>query len=366
MNPRVTVLTAFHNEERFLSATIDSVLKQSFADFELLLVDDASTDRSAEIVRGIADPRIRLLSNESNLGLTKSLNRGIALARGEYVARLDANDLCLPERLRLQVAYLDAHPNVGVVGGQAGWIDVHGRPVRHLESTRPVTELGIEWYSIFSPPIVHSTAMFRLDVVRDQLGGYDEKWTVGQDADLWERVGEQNRVANLAAEVIRFRIDPRSISGALDTQLRVGHVERRIELSRRRQRRHLATSELPAEWPRIWAGLNETGVELSADEIAAFPDLVEALHERFCTLHPEARMNAEVRRFCALLISRAVFRLIPLRRWHSQAFFRIFRYDIAVGFRLLPKYLALCLLGDRARRLVTRVRRPGRPEGMSP
>src|SRR5258705_775698 len=114
-SPQVSVLLPVWNGERHLAAAIESVLGQSFTDFELLIVDDGSTDGSAALIRRYGDERIRLFENEKNLGVTRSLNLGLAQARGRYVARMDADDLSAPERLARQVAFLDSHPEVALV-----------------------------------------------------------------------------------------------------------------------------------------------------------------------------------------------------------------------------------------------------------
>ncbi len=122
--PKVTVLTPVYNREQYIATAIESVLAQSFTDFELLLIDDGSTDGSAEILRSYTtDPRVRVVRNEQNLGIPQTRNRGIDLARGEYVAMLDSDDWAYPCRLETQVAFLDRHRDVAVVGpGRRRWM----------------------------------------------------------------------------------------------------------------------------------------------------------------------------------------------------------------------------------------------------
>jgi glycosyltransferase involved in cell wall biosynthesis len=144
--PRVTVLIAEYNAGPFLAAAIDSVLAQTFSDFELMVVDDASTDGSRGIVEGYREPRVRLIVNDRNLGAGGARNRGLAAISSEYVAFLDGDDLCFPQRLARQVAYLDEHLEVAAVGAQARLIDIAGRTIGDVR--RPVTELGIRWWRI--------------------------------------------------------------------------------------------------------------------------------------------------------------------------------------------------------------------------
>ncbi len=125
-HPKVTVLLPVYNGARFLRQAIDSVLSQTWKDFELLVVNDGSTDGTAAILESYSDPRIRILSNVQNIGLTLSLNKGLQSARGEYIARIDADDIALPIRLEKQVSYLDQHPEVGLVATGVKVIDERG------------------------------------------------------------------------------------------------------------------------------------------------------------------------------------------------------------------------------------------------
>jgi len=115
-NPEVTVLMSVYNGEKYLREAIDSILNQTFTDFEFLIVNDGSTDRTAEILRSYDDPRIIIINNEKNIGLTKSLNIGLRMAKGEYIARMDADDVSMPERLQKQIELLNQKKNTGLVG----------------------------------------------------------------------------------------------------------------------------------------------------------------------------------------------------------------------------------------------------------
>ena len=131
--PKVTVVIPVYNREKYVCEAIESVLDQTFADFELLVIDDGSTDRSREAVQSYHDPRIRLMSNEKNEGIPKTRNKGIGLARGEYLAFLDSDDRAYPERLAKQVAFLDRHPDYAAVGAWIDWMDEEGRPLGRIK-----------------------------------------------------------------------------------------------------------------------------------------------------------------------------------------------------------------------------------------
>lgn len=357
--PRVTVLTSVHNDERFVAEAIRSILDQTFADFEFLVINDASTDRTRDIVASFGDPRIRIVDNEQNLGLTRSLNRGLRLARGELVARFDGNDRSRRERLARQVAFLDAHLEVAVVGSQMRWIDTTGRPMQHTELARPMTADGIDFFSMFDSPIAHPASMFRTAVVRDELHGYDEAWRVGQDADLWFRVGARHRLANLPDVLLDYRIDPDSISGNLQSPLRAGHTERWTRLSHEAMKRYLRSDDVPRDWAAKWVRVNDPAGIIDPAAAAETLAALEAVVRRFFEIRPGALRNEEVRRQAAAIRSRVTFRL--LRDGHRVAslptFFAVARADRRFALGVLPKYAALFFIGRRAPKLWRRIRR---------
>jgi glycosyltransferase involved in cell wall biosynthesis/SAM-dependent methyltransferase len=206
---KVTVLLPVHNGEPYLAAAVESILAQSFADFELLVIDDGSTDRSCEIVRAYADPRIRLLRNPGNLRLIATLNRGLQEARGEYVARMDADDVSLPGRLAAQVAYLDAHPEVGVLGSALQIIDAQGAPGEVVRF--PTGHRLMQWTLCFAAPIAHPAAMMRKAVIA-RLGGYRAHALHCEDYDLWWRASAATQLANLDDVLLQLRKHEASIT----------------------------------------------------------------------------------------------------------------------------------------------------------
>ena len=204
-SPTVTVLMCVYNGERYLREAIKSVLSQTFTDFEFLIVDDASTDSTWEILQEYEtrDPRIRLVRNPNNIGLTKSLNKGLEAARGQYIARMDADDISLAERLEKQINFLEDNLDVGGIGsavrpiGSSGEIgDVWTFPEKHS---------FIKWsLCFFYNPIVHPTVMVRRNILR-QVGGYNEEMTVSQDYELWSRLVHLTDLANLPDVLLMLR-----------------------------------------------------------------------------------------------------------------------------------------------------------------
>ncbi|MEX1019736.1 MAG: glycosyltransferase [Litorilinea sp.] len=209
--PRVTVLTATYNGTRYLAATIESVLAQTFEDFEYVVVDDASTDESAQMVADFAarDARIRLVRNAENLNPAGALNRGLAVARGEYLAILDHDDLALPNRLAAQVAFLDAEPDFGAVGAQARCIDETGATIKKF--LYPVDAAVARWNLFFGATLLHSASMYRRALVAE-VGGYSAQHKFICDYDLLIRLAERSRIGNLPDELTCYRRSTTQVS----------------------------------------------------------------------------------------------------------------------------------------------------------
>lgn len=190
------------NSERFVAEAIESVLGQTFGELELIVIDDGSTDRSREIVSQFArlDSRVRLVANHSNLGVGRASNRAWRVARAPYIARLDSDDVALPDRLSKQVSFLDAHPEVAVVGGALIRIDERG--AHGSISTFPTSERGIRATLQRHNCIAHSAALIRRSALHD-IGGY--RLNEAGDFDLWLRLSERWPLANLAEPVVLYR-----------------------------------------------------------------------------------------------------------------------------------------------------------------
>ncbi len=196
-SPAVSVIMAVYNGEPYLAQAIDSILEQEFSDFEFIVIDDASTDATDQILQHYAalDERLLLLHNDKNLGLTKSLNNGLQQATGRYIARQDTDDVSLPGRLAEQVAYLDAHPDVVLVTGEYQHIDEYGHIVGHVRRSAPtvVIDWQLQFYNVLG---AHTQVMFRRDDVL-ALGCYDEAFRYSQDYDLWVRLRQRGKLCIL-------------------------------------------------------------------------------------------------------------------------------------------------------------------------
>lgn len=201
--PKISVILPVYNGQDYLEAAVASVLSQSFGDFELLIINDGSSDNSASIVEKMGDPRIRFFQ-QTNRGLAATLNRAISLARGEYIARQDQDDVYLPARLQKQVEFLDTHPDVGMVGTSAEIFAGNERTTRFLR--HPTDNASIKLELLFSNCFVHSSIMIRRAVFND-VGGYSEDKTrqPPEDYELWSRVMKKYKLANLPEALTAYR-----------------------------------------------------------------------------------------------------------------------------------------------------------------
>lgn len=200
---------AVHNGGRHLREAVDSVLRQTHANFEFVIVDDGSLDDSRAIIRGCDDPRIRLLVNERNLGLSASLNRGLAEARTSLVARQDADDISELDRVERQVAFMEAQPDVALLGSGYRKVDEHGAVMG--ERVLPTDATTLRWRLLFYCPFVHGAVMFRRAAV-ENVGLYDTGLRYSMDRDLWSRLALRSVVANLPDLLFRYRLSPESMT----------------------------------------------------------------------------------------------------------------------------------------------------------
>ena len=208
--PKVTVLMSVYNGEKYLKEAIESILNQTFRDFEFIIINDGSTDGTSEILARYQqmDNRI-MVYNQENRGLIASLNRGCQLAKGEYLARMDADDVSLPKRLAREVKYLETHPEIGVLGTWMELINENSVPQNKVRV--PTSPWLIGWSLIFANCMVHSSVMMRRDIV-EQLGFYRPEALHTEDYDLWARASPITKLANIPEVLLRYRISKERIS----------------------------------------------------------------------------------------------------------------------------------------------------------
>lgn len=206
--PKVSVLMPVYNAGQYLAQAIDSILSQSFRDWELILINDGSTDDSESIICHYDDERIYYIKNTTNLGLIETLNKGIDYCHGEYIARMDADDISLPDRFKHQVSFLDDHPAYIMCGTNAVVIDNAGNQTGKIRNL-----IGNDYLQInllFSPPFIHPSVMIRSNILYNNR--YDKRYKHVEDFELWTRIARLGKVANINKELLKYRWHDSNVS----------------------------------------------------------------------------------------------------------------------------------------------------------
>ncbi|MBM9538196.1 glycosyltransferase family 2 protein [Desulfobulbus alkaliphilus] len=208
--PLITVIMPVHNGAQYLEEAIDSVLAQSFTDFELLIINDHSTDESVDIISGYKDHRIRLINAPERLKLAGALNLGMREAQGEFLARMDADDISLPKRLQTQLQFLQNHAELGLCGT---WISYFPEKYKKIEQY-PLSREEVYAFSLFHSPFAHPTVMMRRSWFTRYNLWYDVTYYPTEDFDLWSRALQHFPGANIPEVLLQYRIHPSSLTRA--------------------------------------------------------------------------------------------------------------------------------------------------------
>ena len=341
--PRVTVLMAVHNGGAFIDAAVRSILQQRFGDFEFLIIDDGSTDDTVDRIGAFKDPRIRLAHRDVNVGLTRSLNEGLRLARGELIARQDADDVSNAERLALQVDFLNREPHAVALGAQARMIDGEGRPVRTAAWPKSTTDRAIRWQLIFDSPFIHSSVMFRRAAV-DALGGYDESFPTSQDFELWSRLARAGEMHNLPETLLDFRLH----GGSVSARYRLDAISKLHGVLLNNLVAELGTDAVPDGWPDMWIRMNNPRVFAGAgDPPAIVASAIESIHRHYVERHPESADDPEIRRHLASMLIRLATSAAERGFLASlQPFTRAAQLDARMAAAAAPGYMGRLALGQ--------------------
>lgn len=200
--PKISVVMPVYNGEKYIRETMDSVLNQTFADFEFIIINDASKDSTEEIIKSYEDDRIVYLINEQNLGVAGTLNRGIEHAKGEYIARIDADDIAMPQRFEKQVAFMDTHPDVGVCGSHIRIFEEDGTERDYIYSETDV-ELRVDM--LFNSGFAHPAVMIRKSVLDKEKLFYNIEFEKAEDYRMWYDVMKVSKGHNLQEPLLRYR-----------------------------------------------------------------------------------------------------------------------------------------------------------------
>jgi glycosyltransferase involved in cell wall biosynthesis len=204
MSCQISVIMPVYNAEKYLKQAIESILNQTYQHFEFIIINDGSNDNSKNIINSFNDERIRIFNNDENIGIVETLNKGIKLSIGKYIARMDADDISLPDRLEKQIFFMEKNQEVGLCSGNVISIDKNGDIISKewwRENTMP-----IEWLLIWENPIAHPTTMIRKKTLIENDLYYDKKSLHSEDYDLWCRIALCSKIIRLKDVLIYYRV----------------------------------------------------------------------------------------------------------------------------------------------------------------
>lgn len=207
-SPKITAFMAAYNVADYIEESISSILNQTFKDFEFIIIDDGSTDDTALVVKKFNDSRISFIQNDGNKGIPFTRNRLLELAKGEYIAVLDSDDIAYPDRFQLQLDFFSAHPEAALCGGHGIIINKNGTETGK-KIIAPTDDL-VNMRMLFSNPFINSSTMFKTQIFR-ALNGYKD-YALAEDFDLFIRISEKYSVANIDAFVVKYRIHGENIT----------------------------------------------------------------------------------------------------------------------------------------------------------
>lgn len=203
--PSVTVLMPVYNCEKYVEKAIESILKQSFRDFEFLIIDDASKDKTLSIVKKYAkkDKRIRVVANKKNIQIAKSLNKGVDMAKADIIARMDSDDFSMSDRLKLQYNFLKRNPKIAIVGSNMIIVDDKGKKISKREY--PTDSKSLRKIMFRYSPFAHPSVSFRKNIFLE-FGGYNPRMVPCEDIDLWFKVCSKYEIANISKNLLQYRL----------------------------------------------------------------------------------------------------------------------------------------------------------------
>ena len=314
--PLVSVIMPVYNGEKYLNDALQSIQEQTFTDFELIVADDGSTDDTARVLAGFRDAKL-ILVKEDHRGFRAALNSGLALAKGDYVARMDCDDIARSDRLEKQVSHLNAHPEVGIVGTACQTIDVHGN-VTGLR-TWPQSDVEIRWASLLTSPFAHPTVMMRRQILLEHGLRYEGTFAAAEDYDLWTRLLPYTKAANLVEPLLQYRLHNDNMTRTRrDTQLASHDAIVRRAMSRELPEFHITAYEI-SQLREMFA---EERWPLRSDDRAhpmALAQLYFDLFEAFLRRHSEAQEVQALKDQEAVRLARFLLRHVSRPGWGALA-----------------------------------------------
>ncbi len=356
--PLVTVLLPAYNAGKYIKTSIESILNQTYKTFELLIIDDGSEDDTDKIITSFKDKRISHIKNETNLGLVKTLNKGLVLAKGELVARQDADDISYPKRLARQVAYMIENQEIVLLGTQGEVVDEKGGSVYAGFYDKPVTQAGIRWRLCFDNAFIHTSVMFRKKIILNEFQGYKEFTSLkskspAQDFELWSRISKGRKVANLPDVLVKCREHMSSVSSSLSGEKGRIAEEGNFDIIKSNIKSIFGPDTYSSDQIKLVSQLRYGAI--GADYIK-FLALLDDMAGKYVARYPEAKGGADFTDGLAMQLANLAYsylgksNLAAIRIYAKSAIYRpglLFRWPWI-------KILALILFGERSRKIYRR------------
>ena len=329
--PDLTVVMPVYNSGPYLAVAVESILNQTYRSFELLVLDDCSTDGSRQVIEEYDDSRIRLVVNEENLGQTRTLNQGLKLADSELIVRMDHDDISHPERLQRQVEFLREYADVAVVGVCIRWIDASGRVIG--KKRMPEDTLVLRFAQLFRCPLAHGAVAFRRSIILDELGGYDESILFSQDWELWARVLNQHKIVNIPEYLVDIRVHGASTTATKGQEIAV-------ENSRIYQMSLQCVLEVETI-PQKWLAGMEILASMKVERCVEMVGIGESLYALYCHRYPEASANLgvvmELARHYLRILYHCQVGIVQFIRVAQQAGWKIIYHGLCSAYYALNK-----------------------------
>ena len=273
-SPLVSFIVAVYNEQDHILKSINSIIDQTYNHLEIIVVDDCSNDQTKNILASIKDERLKVIRNDENLGLTKSLNIAIQHTNGQYLARQDSDDYSAAHRIETQLSFIKDNPNVKLVGSNYFVVDYIGKNIK-TSNNLPVTDREIRFYSIFDNPFVHSTVLIDSSIVDKSRPFYNEDYKTSQDYELWLRIIEEHSTFNINEKLVYFRFHNRSLSSSYNQQsfslirkLLLGNFEK-----------YLGEKSLN-KFVEVWINLNFESKKISINSLGLIFKTIDKVYEK--------------------------------------------------------------------------------------
>lgn len=260
-----------YNNSKYLPEAIKSILNQTFSNFEFLIINDGSTDSSVDIINSFNDTRIHLVHNNSNLGLTKSLNKGIKLANGKYILRMDADDISLTNRIERQVEFMENNPKIAVCGCWANIVDEYNNIVNIKKYVTSSEEIKVRLFLVENA-LGHPGVIMRKNIVKHYF--YNEEYPYSQDYELWVRLAKSHLLSNIPEPLINYRFHDQTISKSKKREQRDLWYQIIFK-----QMEELTNQEISIQEKRIWISVVEREIHSEIDTLKLFQNLLQKLYQ---------------------------------------------------------------------------------------